>query len=191
MSVDMNDDFIAYNNNQGSLVKAWVKGVPIEDDAIEQAMKTAALPFVFKHVALMPDAHVGIGATVGTVIATRGAVVPAAVGVDIGCGMIAAQTMLTVEQLPDNLNRLRLSIEAAVPVGFAKHNKPTAESDRACKAFEKLSQPLKDLLDKIDYQTDNGALSQNLKSTIENLYAVFSRYPERPDMPTCGAFCVN
>src|ERR1700761_7849310 len=90
----MDVDYIEYGAAEHALVKAWVQGVPIEEEAIAQALRTARMPFVFKHVALMPDAHVGIGATVGTVIATRGAVVPAAVGVDIGCGMIAIQTPL-------------------------------------------------------------------------------------------------
>jgi tRNA-splicing ligase RtcB (3'-phosphate/5'-hydroxy nucleic acid ligase) len=150
----MEHDYVPYQNKKGALVKAWVKGVPIDDQAIEQALQTAALPFIFKHVALMPDAHVGIGATVGTVIATRGAIVPAAVGVDIGCGMIAAQTKLTVDQLPDNLNKLRLSLEESVPVGFGKHSKPTRESDNAAKAFEPLQPRLVQLLDRIGYKTD-------------------------------------
>src|SRR5262245_16332118 len=68
-------------------VKAWTRGVPVEDQAREQLRNVASLPFVFKHVAVMPDVHWGMGATVGSVIATKGAIVPAAVGVDIGCGM--------------------------------------------------------------------------------------------------------
>jgi tRNA-splicing ligase RtcB len=135
-------------------VKAWVQCVPIEQEAIAQALRTAAMPFVFKHVALMPDAHVGIGATVGTVIATRGAVVPAAVGVDIGCGMIAARTNLTVDQLPDNLNKLRLALEETVPVGQAKHTRSTPEAVRAGKAFESLHPRLQELLNKIGLDTD-------------------------------------
>jgi tRNA-splicing ligase RtcB len=75
------------------------------------------MPFVFKHVAAMPDVHVGIGATVGSVIPTRGAVIPAAVGVDIGCGMMAARTSLAASDLPDNLESVRAAIERAVPVG--------------------------------------------------------------------------
>ena len=71
-------------------VKAWTRGVPVEDQAREQLRNVASLPFVFKHVAVMPDVHWGMGATVGSVIATKGAIVPAAVGVDIGCGMVAA-----------------------------------------------------------------------------------------------------
>jgi tRNA-splicing ligase RtcB len=75
------------------------------------------MPFVFKHVAAMPDVHVGIGATVGSVIPTKGAVIPAAVGVDIGCGMMAARTSLVASDLPDNLEAIRSAIEQAVPHG--------------------------------------------------------------------------
>ena len=75
------------------------------------------MPFVFKHVAAMPDVHVGIGATVGSVIPTKGAVIPAAVGVDIGCGMMAARTSLVASDVPDNLEGIRSAIEQAVPHG--------------------------------------------------------------------------
>ena len=73
------------------LIKAWVKGVPVEDSAVEQLRNIAGLPFVHSHVAAMPDVHLGRGATVGSVIPTKGAIIPAAVGVDIGCGMMAAR----------------------------------------------------------------------------------------------------
>lgn len=99
-------------------VKAWLKGgVNLELEALEQAENLANMPFIHKHVALMPDVHVGIGATVGSVIATKGAIVPAAVGVDIGCGMMAVKTTLMAKDLPDNLHQTRLDIEAAVPHG--------------------------------------------------------------------------
>ena len=98
-------------------IKAWVKGVPIEDAAAQQLRNVARLPFVFKHVAAMPEVHWGMGATVGSVIATKGAIVPAAVGVDIGCGMAAAMTSLVAADLPDGLAAMRSSIEAAVPHG--------------------------------------------------------------------------
>ena len=98
-------------------IKAWVDGVEFEDAARKQVENLAAMPFIFKHVAVMPDVHVGIGATVGSVIATTGAVIPAAVGVDIGCGMIAQRTTLVASDLPDDLSNLRSSIEAAVPHG--------------------------------------------------------------------------
>jgi tRNA-splicing ligase RtcB (3'-phosphate/5'-hydroxy nucleic acid ligase) len=98
-------------------IKAWIDGVPVEDAARRQLFNIAALPFIHSHVAVMPDVHLGKGATVGSVIATRGAIVPAAVGVDIGCGMMAVRTTLTASDLPDNLARLRSGIEAAVPHG--------------------------------------------------------------------------
>jgi tRNA-splicing ligase RtcB len=91
--------------------------VPVDDKAREQLRKAARMPFVFKHVAAMPDVHVGIGATVGSVIPTKGAVIPAAVGVDIGCGMMAARTSLMASDLPDNLEGIRSAIERAVPHG--------------------------------------------------------------------------
>ena len=103
--------------DKGPGVKAWMDGVPFDADTIEQLKRTARLPFVFKHVAAMPDAHWGRGSTVGSVIPTRGAIVPAAVGVDIGCGMMAQRTPYRAEHLPDNLFHLRTALEAAVPHG--------------------------------------------------------------------------
>src|SRR5881227_830951 len=78
----------------GLPIKAWTKGVQLEDQARKQLLNVAQLPFIFKWVAAMPDVHLGMGATVGSVIPTRGAIIPAAVGVDIGCGMMAVQTSL-------------------------------------------------------------------------------------------------
>lgn len=98
-------------------IKVWNDGVPVEDAAVNQLRNVASLPFVFKHVAAMPDVHWGMGATVGSVIATKGAIIPAAVGVDIGCGMVAARTNLTASDLPDTLAPMRSAIEAAVPHG--------------------------------------------------------------------------
>ena len=105
------------NVEGGHHIKMWTRGVPVEDAAREQLRKTAKMPFIFKHLAVMPDVHVGIGSTVGSVIPTLNAVIPAAVGVDIGCGMIAAKTTLTGADLPDNLSRVRAAIERAVPHG--------------------------------------------------------------------------
>ncbi len=99
-------------------VKMWTRGVPVEARAKEQLAKAAAMPFIHRHVAAMPDVHVGIGATVGSVIPTKGAIIPAAVGVDIGCGMMATRTTLTASDLPDSLAELRSAIEAAVPHGL-------------------------------------------------------------------------
>ena len=98
-------------------IKAWTRGVPFADNAKEQLAQIAALPFIHKWVAAMPDVHLGKGATIGSVIATTKAVIPAAVGVDIGCGMMAVKTSLTASQLPDTLSGIRSVIEAAVPHG--------------------------------------------------------------------------
>ena len=106
---------------KGVLIKAWTKGVPLEAQARQQLVNVAQLPFIFKWVAAMPDVHWGIGATVGSVIPTKGAIIPAAVGVDIGCGMMAVQTDLTASDLPDNLKGVRTAIEKAVPHGRTNH----------------------------------------------------------------------
>ncbi len=103
-----------------SNIKAWTKYVPFADNAQEQVKNIAALPIIFHHIAIMPDVHLGAGATVGSVIPTKKAVIPSAVGVDIGCGMMAIRTKLFAEQLPDNLSGLRSAIEKAIPVGFGK-----------------------------------------------------------------------
>jgi tRNA-splicing ligase RtcB len=103
--------------NGPGLIKAWVDGVPLEDQAKRQLWNISGLPFVFRHIAAMPDVHWGMGATVGSVIATQGAIIPAAVGVDIGCGMMAVRTTLTASDLPDDLHGLRTAIEARIPHG--------------------------------------------------------------------------
>jgi tRNA-splicing ligase RtcB len=103
----------------GVPLKMWTRGVPVEDAALHQLENAARLPVVFRHIAAMPDVHFGIGATVGSVIPTVKAVIPAAVGVDIGCGMMACKTTLTAQDLPDNLGPLRSAIERAVPHGRA------------------------------------------------------------------------
>ena len=101
----------------GVPIKAWTRGVALEAQAERQLRNVASLPFIHSHIAVMPDVHWGLGATVGSVIAARGAIIPAAVGVDIGCGMMAVQTALTAGRLPDSLGGLRAAIEAAVPHG--------------------------------------------------------------------------
>jgi len=98
-------------------IKAWTLGVPFDDSARRQLENVASLPFIHGHVAAMPDVHFGKGATVGSVIPTLGAIIPAAVGVDIGCGMVAQRTSLTASRLPDTLAPLRAEIERAVPHG--------------------------------------------------------------------------
>lgn len=104
-------------NTEKFPIKAWTKGVQLEDSARSQLKNIAGLPFIFKHVAVMPDVHWGMGATVGSVIATKGAIIPAAVGVDIGCGMMAIRTTLKASDLPDNLFGLRTAIEERIPHG--------------------------------------------------------------------------
>ena len=101
----------------GVPIKAWTRGVPIEEAAARQLANVARLPFIHRWVAAMPDVHWGIGATVGSVIPTVGAIIPAAVGVDIGCGMMAVETTLTADDLPQSLREVRAAIEAAVPHG--------------------------------------------------------------------------
>lgn len=100
-----------------SEIKMWTNGVPVEADALKQLINTAKMPFIFKHMAVMPDVHLGKGSTIGSVIPTKGAIIPAAVGVDIGCGMIAVKTSLHANDLPDNLFAIRTAIEKAVPHG--------------------------------------------------------------------------
>jgi len=102
----------------GSPVKMWTNGVPVEPEARQQLANTAKMPFIYKHIAVMPDVHLGKGSTIGSVIPTLGAIIPAAVGVDIGCGMMAAKTTLNARDLPDNLAPLRSAIEKAIPHGL-------------------------------------------------------------------------
>ncbi|MXN79055.1 RtcB family protein [Burkholderia sp. 4701] len=116
----------------GKPVKMWTQGVAVEEDARMQLRNTAQMPFIFRHVAVMPDVHLGKGSTIGSVIPTKGAIIPAAVGVDIGCGMMAARTTLTAADLPDSLAGLRSAIERAVPHGRAPGRRdPGAWGNRA------------------------------------------------------------
>ena len=112
-------------------IKMWTHGVPVEPEAREQLQNTAKMPFIFQHLAVMPDVHLGKGSTIGSVIPTKGAIIPAAVGVDIGCGMIAVRTSLVASDLPDNLSGLRNAIEQAVP-----HGRTSTRSGRDKGAWE-------------------------------------------------------
>jgi tRNA-splicing ligase RtcB len=109
-------------------VRSWATG--LEENTMEQALTSARCAAVSGPIALMPDAHWGMGATVGSVIPTESAIIPAAVGVDIGCGMIAVETDLTASMLPDNLGPILRGIGNAIPAGFNRHYKPqkTAEA---------------------------------------------------------------
>jgi tRNA-splicing ligase RtcB (3'-phosphate/5'-hydroxy nucleic acid ligase) len=114
-----NENYNTMNVEGGRPVKMWTNGVPVEDQARQQLANTARLPFIFKHIAAMPDVHLGKGSTIGSVIPTKGAIIPAAVGVDIGCGMMACKTTLSATDLPDNLGPMRSAIERAVPHGMS------------------------------------------------------------------------
>jgi tRNA-splicing ligase RtcB (3'-phosphate/5'-hydroxy nucleic acid ligase) len=113
----------------------------IDSESIEQLKKMAQLQFVYSHIAVMPDVHVGKGATVGSVIPTKNAIIPAAVGVDIGCGMNAIRLNLKASQLPDNLTPLRHAIERKVPVGFELHKQVKAKASTII-PLEKRLQPI-------------------------------------------------
>src|SRR6267143_3127101 len=121
---------------EGGRVPVKVFTDDLEPHARAQLANVSQLPIVFRHVAAMPDVHAGIGATVGSVIPTRGAIIPAAVGVDIGCGMNAVRLSLRAEQLPDSLARVRTAIERAVPVGFDEHGEADARRD-ACAPLQR------------------------------------------------------
>jgi tRNA-splicing ligase RtcB len=110
---------MTYETIDGGMVpvKAWVRGVPVEDVARKQLIETASLPIVWPHVAVMPDVHWGMGATVGSVVPTRGAIVPACVGVDLGCGMAASPTTLTSTDLGDDARAVFEALEEAIPHG--------------------------------------------------------------------------
>ena len=130
--------------NEGRVpVKVWTDAV--EPQAIQQLLNVAQLPIVHAHIAAMPDVHTGIGATVGSVIATRQAVIPAAVGVDIGCGMNAVRLTSSASDLPDNLRSIRSAIEDVVPVGFEQHDATKVRGS----AHERTARGLSDRLDNI------------------------------------------
>jgi tRNA-splicing ligase RtcB len=114
-----NENYDVMNVENGGHVKLWTQGVPVEDEARKQLAGIAKMPFIYKHVAVMPDVHLGKGSTIGSVIPTQGAIIPAAVGVDIGCGMMACKTTLSASDLPDSLAPLRSAIEKAVPHGMS------------------------------------------------------------------------
>jgi tRNA-splicing ligase RtcB len=120
-----------FQSATGKPIKAWTQGVPVEDAARQQLYNLSELPFIYKHVAAMPDVHWGMGATVGSVIATDGAIIPAAVGVDIGCGMMAVRLDgARAEHLPGSLAQIRSEIERTVPTGFDRHA-PAQQNEKA------------------------------------------------------------
>lgn len=144
----------AIQGSKGGLIKAWVNGVQLEDAARVQLDNMAQMPFIHKHVAIMPDVHWGMGATIGSVIATKGAIIPAAVGVDIGCGMIAQRTSLTASDLPDSLVGLRSMLEAAIPHGRTNNGMAGDRGawgqvpDAQLREFSQMYDGIKPILDK-------------------------------------------
>jgi tRNA-splicing ligase RtcB len=110
-------NYEVFHGETGVPIKAWTKGVQVEDAARQQLLNVAQLPFIYRWIAAMPDVHWGMGATVGSVIPTKKAIIPAAVGVDIGCGMMALRTTLDASDLPDDLKTIRSAIERAIPHG--------------------------------------------------------------------------
>lgn len=112
----------------------------IADNTLEQARRVSTMPFVWPHLALMPDAHLGKGATVGSVIPTLGAVIPSAVGVDVGCGMRAVRTQFKVDDLPDDRKWLREKIESMIPLSAGVYNRHmTATARERCRQLEELA----------------------------------------------------
>jgi tRNA-splicing ligase RtcB len=161
-------DYDVLNIEGGRPVKMWTKGVPVEDDAKRQLTNTAKMPFIYKHIAVMPDVHLGKGSTIGSVIPTLGAVIPAAVGVDIGCGMMAAKTTLSANDLPDNLGPLRSAIEKSIPHGMSPKTRGFKGRDKG--SWETPPQPvdnawlnLKDEFDVICQKTPKLKNTNNYK----------------------------
>ena len=121
----------------GVPIKAWIKGVELEDEARQQLINVSKLPFIHKHIVACPDVHWGMGATIGSVIPTYKAIIPAAVGVDIGCGMMAVKTNWPAHDLPDSLSSIRSHIEAVVPHGRT----PAQLFERAEQAYDRCTLP--------------------------------------------------
>lgn len=125
-------------NDAKNPIKLWTDVSTVEDVAINQLINVANLPYIYKHVAVMPDVHYGIGATIGSVIAMKDAISPSAVGVDLGCGMAAVKTNLNASDLPDDLKKIRTDVEWSIPVGRYKH-KTAKNADVSMSGFNKLS----------------------------------------------------
>lgn len=136
----------AVNFSTKTPVLSWANH-DLGHEEIRMAKNVASLPFIFKHVALMPDVHLGKGALVGSVVATKDAIIPAAVGVDIGCGMYAVKTPFRAEQLEGKLKKIRLDLEASIPVGFNENKDPdkTASNWQGWKDFKELHSGVQDL----------------------------------------------
>jgi tRNA-splicing ligase RtcB len=150
------ENYQVMQSDNAKPIKMWTHGVPVEDEAKAQLHNIAKLPFIFKHVAVMPDVHLGKGSTIGSVIPTLGAIIPAAVGVDIGCGMMAARTSLTAADLPDNLHGWRSAIERAVPHGMS---------------------PLRGLRDKGSWETPPGIVDNAWGQLFPEFETICAKHP--------------
>nr|WP_322744371.1 MULTISPECIES: RtcB family protein [unclassified Coleofasciculus] len=148
-------------------VLSWANHALAHEET-KMAKNVASLPFVFKHVALMPDVHLGKGALVGSVIATKEAVIPAAVGVDVGCGMAAMKTPFVVEQLEGKLKTIRLDIEAAIPVGFNQNKEveKAVSNWQAWNHFKELHRGVRDLQGKAMKQLGSLGGGKGLPLTV-------------------------
>lgn len=159
-------NFIYEENPRGKPIKHWTKGVLFDENSREQVKQIASLPFIHKHIAVMPDVHLGKGATIGSVIATKGAIIPAAVGVDLSCGMMAVKTNLTANDMPDNLFQIRSDIEETVPHGVTSDRKQAdkgsfREPQNNCINFwDKFSPRYKLLVEKHNKINAKNALTQ-------------------------------
>ena len=161
---------------------SWIPPEQIEPAAMQQIVKLASMPFIFRHVAIMPDCHVGMGATVGSCIPTDAAIIPAAVGVDIGCGMIAVRTPLSREDLPEDLSGIREGIERRIPLSAGKYNRnvsPTAKprvADLEKKAGDRLGIYRK-LSGRADWRLQLGSLGSGnhfIEITLDESGAVWA-----------------
>lgn len=161
------DNYQVINQPGQVPVKCWTRGVSFDDNARQQVSRMASMPFIHKWIAVMPDVHLGKGATIGSVIPTLGAVIPAAVGVDLGCGMMAVKTSLTASQLPESLTALRHRIEQKVPHGMSPKSRGMRDSGSwahapqdVLDAWAPLSQGFTQLVEKHPFLKNTNNLNQ-------------------------------
>lgn len=145
----------------GVPIKSWTRGVPFEDQARQQLINISQMPFIHQWVAAMPDVHLGKGATIGSVVPTIGAVIPAAVGVDIGCGMMAVKTSMTSQQLPEDLSMVRSAIEQAVPHGRSARARGSRDKGAWGTVPDDVAQAWSPLAEKFTVLTDKHRVLKN------------------------------
>lgn len=157
----MNKQSYEIMQDGGVPIKSWTVGVPFEPEAKEQLKNISQMPFIHKWVAVMPDVHLGKGATIGSVVPTLGAVIPAAVGVDIGCGMMAVRTSIKASQLPDNLAGVRSAIERAVPHGRSNRARGGRDKGAWSNAPQDVMNAWMPLADQFDRLKDQHSVLKN------------------------------